>query len=877
MQNNKIKLSFDMSGNFLSLEEDSNKIYSGSVASFEYIIDFTENLSVNDLVYISFIRPDSQKVSPLICERILDNRFRLLSTGEELDYEITSVEELIINVIIKTKDVITNVSSIKTQANVTVNVYPGAKFIPGIVDDSILSNLEEHLNNIEKYTVKKYNVKDIQSGSVPINYEENGIKESPAIYIGYNHNVYSYDWNIEDYREGNVVGNLFVFSEKTDENTLKQYEYLFVDQDIYVRDIIKQSINGITTTKAGKFYNISYANNTIIEGIKKLISEHNSSKDSHSDIRLSLTSLDSRVGKNESDITTNASNIQQNSLAISNLTTQVDSNSKLITDTRNNLANNYYTKNQTYTKEEVKSLLGTAAGFQFVIVEELPEKGDPTKIYLVPITPKNDIAKETVVDNYYNEYIWLAEEQRYENIGSTQIDLSDYYTKSQIDLLLQNKADNSTVDSLTEIVNSAVLTTKQSLTPEQQAQARFNIGAGSSGFDGDYNSLVNLPTLNTTNSTSQEINSSEKISGTINLHKIAKTGSFADLNNIPQASQSTAGLIKIATDQEAQSGTSETFAINPKQLKVAIDGLGTVFDLKGSVATPQDLPQSNNTIGDVWYVTSESVGYIWLNDGTTDRWEQLGLPVDLSSYITISSIVNSLISQEVDKPLSANQGYILKGLIDAEVQGRTNSDNNLQEQITSNAENLNNKAGLNEQNIFSNTNQFDGQVSLGEFAYVDILHITNPNGGPAGFSMTSDGKYLVFDFSQQGAFDGLNIKSGEFFIDGQQILPMFKNGNYVDVNKNSINSSFDKPLYVTAFFDNSVSSSINDNSGIEIRISPNSDMSGATKVARSSSTNGYPKFEFVCAVIPKGYYFYVEVWGDRDNQTIIKKYEIEGA
>lgn len=610
------------------------------------------------------------------------------------------------------------------------------------------------------------------------------------------------------------------------------------------------------------------------------ISDHNTSNTAHQDIRSLISTLTSRVTQNESNIATNTSNIQQNTLQIANIKTQVEENSSLITDTRNNLSNNYYTKSQTYTKDEVNSLLGTAAGFQFVVVDELPEVGDSTKIYLVPITPNTEtleVLNTAVVENYYEEYIWLADENRYENIGSTKVDLSDYYTKSQIDLLLQNKADNSTVDSLTEIVNSAVLTTKQTLTPEQQAQARSNIGAGSSGFDGDYNSLVNLPTLNTTNTVSQDINENETIQGQINLHKIAKTGNFNDLNDIPQASQSTAGVIEIATDQEAKTGTSETLAINPKQLKVAIDGLGTVFDLKGSVATPQDLPQSNNTIGDVWYVTSESVGYIWLNDGTTDRWEQLGLPIDLSGYVTIASIVNSLTSQEVNQPLSANQGYVLKGLIDAEVQDRSNSDNNLQQQITSNAENLNNKAGLNEQNIFSNTNQFNGQVSLGENAYVDKLHITNPNGGPAGCLMTSDGTYLVFDFSQQGAFAGLNIKSGEFFIDGQQLLPMFINGNYVDVNKNSINSSFDKPLYVTAFFDSSVSSSINDNSGIEIRISPNSDMSGATKVARSSSTNGYPKFEFVCAVIPKGYYFYVEVWGDRDNQIIIKKYEIEGV
>lgn len=115
--------------------------------------------------------------------------------------------------------------------------------------------------------------------------------------------------------------------------------------------------------------------------------------------------------------------------------------------------------------------------------------------------------------------------------------------------------------------------------------------------------------------------------------------SKTSLTDIPNASTETRGLIYIATDTEADSGTNETKAINPKQLKTAIDGLGTVFDLKGSVSTIGDLPSSGNEIGDVWYVTSENVGYIWLNDGTTDRWEQLGLPIDLSGYVPTSRII----------------------------------------------------------------------------------------------------------------------------------------------------------------------------------------------------------------------------------------------
>ena len=204
----------------------------------------------------------------------------------------------------------------------------------------------------------------------------------------------------------------------------------------------------------------------------------------------------------------------------------------------------------------------------------------------------------------------------------------------------------------------------QTLTPEQQQRVRTTIGAGSSAFDGNYNSLQSIPTLNTDNTAEQTPSANEQISGTINLHRIAKTGNFGNLNNVPQASNAQAGIIQIATDTEAEAGIVETKAVNPKQLKTAIDGLGNVFDLKGSVQSVSNLPSTGSTIGDVWYVVAESVGYVWLNDGTTDRWEQLGLPIDLSGYVQIVDIVNNLTSTLTNAPLSAYQGNVLKGLID---------------------------------------------------------------------------------------------------------------------------------------------------------------------------------------------------------------------
>lgn len=81
-----------------------------------------------------------------------------------------------------------------------------------------------------------------------------------------------------------------------------------------------------------------------------------------------------------------------------------------------------------------------------------------------------------------------------------------------------------------------------------------------------------------------------------------------------------------------------TRKINNKQLNQDITlspsdiGIGNVFKLKGSVSTIEDLPSTGNEIGDVYYVETEEVGYIWLEKSGTLQWEQLGLPIDLSNY-----------------------------------------------------------------------------------------------------------------------------------------------------------------------------------------------------------------------------------------------------
>ena len=81
------------------------------------------------------------------------------------------------------------------------------------------------------------------------------------------------------------------------------------------------------------------------------------------------------------------------------------------------------------------------------------------------------------------------------------------------------------VDGATgDVVTNAVKTTTQALTDAQKQQARTNIGAGTSSFNGDYNSLTNKPTIPT--KTSQLTNDSGFITGA------ALTG-YAKTTDIP--------------------------------------------------------------------------------------------------------------------------------------------------------------------------------------------------------------------------------------------------------------------------------------------------------------------------------------------------------
>lgn len=104
-----------------------------------------------------------------------------------------------------------------------------------------------------------------------------------------------------------------------------------------------------------------------------------------------------------------------------------------IDNTVSNLVN-YYTKSNTYSKDEVNTLIGNIVTFDILVVSELPTENISTHIiYFVPKTTAEE-------QNVYDEYVNInGTVDGWEHLGDTKVDLSNYYTIQQIDNLLANK------------------------------------------------------------------------------------------------------------------------------------------------------------------------------------------------------------------------------------------------------------------------------------------------------------------------------------------------------------------------------------------------------------------------------------------------------
>ena len=77
----------------------------------------------------------------------------------------------------------------------------------------------------------------------------------------------------------------------------------------------------------------------------------------------------------------------------------------------------------TWSSSKIVSELANA-GFDVQVVQELPATGEAHTLYFVP-------SADSKTQNIYDEYLYAN--NAWEQVGSTAVDMSDYYTKSEVD------------------------------------------------------------------------------------------------------------------------------------------------------------------------------------------------------------------------------------------------------------------------------------------------------------------------------------------------------------------------------------------------------------------------------------------------------------
>lgn len=306
--------------------------------------------------------------------------------------------------------------------------------------------------------------------------------------------------------------------------------------------------------------------------------------------------------------------------------------------------------NDATSKKYVDDNIATIKANQFIVVNDVvtypsldsfkqnypnPEEG---YIYLYPYKPSET---PTFQSGYY-QLIW--EGNAWLEIGTTQLDLSNYYTKGQIDTIANGKVDKTSSASKIYGTNASGNQTTISFTSS-------NSGSTIPLRNNDGNIGVALTPTDNTHSTSKyyvdtlggtkvdKTNSSEKVYGTDELG--AQTTYDIDSDLVGDGSvvrrDDTTGTIVTGTPTAVNHATTKAYV----DTNIA-NAISNVYKIKGSktVAQINVLSILSLTVGDVYNLLDS--GTITLGDlqvftgdnivWTGSAWDKLGAEIDWSAY-----------------------------------------------------------------------------------------------------------------------------------------------------------------------------------------------------------------------------------------------------
>lgn len=356
-----------------------------------------------------------------------------------------------------------------------------------------------------------------------------------------NGDVYTWDADDSDYVKSTELSASFVASKPAVGSEDVLY-VLTTDNSVWSCTVTPNTISaeGGGTDYSSEISSLSIATSELSSETTVLSSEVNTQTSLLGSLSISTSEL--------------ASNIASTSTVQSTLdSTQNSSISSLSIATSELASENTVLTSEVATKQDILTagagititnnvISSSATGAKFEVVQSLPVSDiDPQTIYLVPNTSSQQ-------ENIYDEYIYVN--NSWELIGSTSVDLTNYYNKSEVNSLFTSQSvvdstQNSQISSLSTSASEIASNIASMSTSQSEINSNFTsqINSLTSENSTQTSELTSLSTENSTQTTTIFSLSTENSTQTSEINSLSTAASEL-------SSETTVLASEVATKQD---------------------------------------------------------------------------------------------------------------------------------------------------------------------------------------------------------------------------------------------------------------------------------------------------------------------------------------
>lgn len=319
----------------------------------------------------------------------------------------------------------------------------------------------------------------------------------------------------------------------------------------------------------------------------------------------------------------------------------------------------------TYVNLEGKK--GDPGAINLLIVNELPLVGSEDTLYFVPKT-------DTEESDMYDEYVWINND--WELVGTKQItvDLSDYYTKQEVNNLIPTQ-----LSELSEDSTHRVVTDVEKSTWNNKVDSSVTRSSASGNYNGVINNNGNMIMLGSSYESDGNIKNSALVLGSSGFSIVS------DNKNIIGTDQNKNLFLKNVIDP-----VDDTDAVNKKYVDdIVISGSSTDVQINGTSIVSNNVANilTEGVYGvrnklltkgyaDAHYLLEEiiddNVGYMYILPNIRDD-KDVDFSINVQSNLDPYASADMNFGVEYDENEGSGHGYFRLGLYDA---GAIEIDNN---------------------------------------------------------------------------------------------------------------------------------------------------------------------------------------------------------